>query len=465
MLAPGPEADNADRDDLERTGIDEIVRRGRTLVYGFLAVFLLWGLLFPLNSSVVTEGVITSAGSNKLIQHVSGGRIRSISVAEGAHVEKGDLIMVLDTEVDRARLSELEARQAVLLARRERLRRVGDDVLLAVEDSGQWQLRTAAAREPASAFTSPWKPGTESANERHAGIFESQEIEHLLAERQHDAEAKAGSHEIRSLVHEMTAMAARKSSLAAALEMVGTEIANMRPLVRRGYLARKLLWEKTLEQTRTEAEIVDLEARIARLGEQIARDQSRQRAIVLDRERQAARELTAVLGDLAEIGDQIVSARSALVNTEIRAPVDGTLTSFSVNTIGGVIRGGAVIGEIVPDDAPLIVRAMVRPQDIVHVRQGMTARADVTALDRRSHDPVDSVLTYVSADVVAATPGIEPHYVAHARIDRQPLDESGTSLLKPGMTVALFINTGRRPFLAYLAAPLARSFKRAFNEP
>ena len=65
-----------------------------------------------------------------------------------------------------------------------------------------------------------------------------------------------------------------------------------------------------------------------------------------------------------------VAARDQLDRIELRAPTSGMIHQLSVHTIGGVIRAGDPIMELVPDPDDLQVETRLQPSDIDQVRTG-----------------------------------------------------------------------------------------------
>ncbi|WP_434055364.1 MAG: HlyD family type I secretion periplasmic adaptor subunit [Roseibium sp.] len=453
--------------DMSHTEIDGIVSRGKKIVYTFLAVFLAWGLFVPLQSSIVAEGVIAAAGRNKLLQHEEGGRIRSIEVVEGTKVAEGELIMILDTELKRAELSELQARQAVLLATKTHLESLRTGAGFQHVTEAGWVLRTQTFE--VEARTAPHFVSAEPAPDREhdpiKAIFASQQLEQQFADRAVDAEIEALRNRSNSLTHERSGLVARRTGLTDKLRFLRKEIAAIQPLVRDGYVSKARAWKNEREESELVAEIAFLNSEIARIDERQNEASNRVEAYVSGQRQRVAGEMTKVLGELAEIRDRLISAERALSNTEIRAPVSGTLVSFSANTVGGVVLAGDVIGEIVPDEAPLTIQARVRPQDIADVRQRQSTTVVITALDSRKYAPLAAVLTYVSADAVRQSPTAEPYYVVHARPEDVASNAAITGMLRPGMIVNAHINAGKQPFLVYLLSPLLLGFDRAFAEP
>jgi hypothetical protein len=68
----------------------------------------------------------------------------------------------------------------------------------------------------------------------------------------------------------------------------------------------------------------------------------------------------------------------------IRAPVAGTVVNLNATTVGGIIRPGEPILDLVPSDDALPIEARLSPNDIDIVFVGQPARVHLTAMCRRS---------------------------------------------------------------------------------
>src|SRR4029453_19294099 len=84
---------------------------------------------------------------------------------------------------------------------------------------------------------------------------------------------------------------------------------------------------------------------------------------------------------------------------EMRAPASGLIHQLNVHTIGGVIRAGDTIMEVVPDSDDLQIEARLQPTDIDQVRVGQKAFTRFPAFNQRVTPEVSGVVSYVSADI------------------------------------------------------------------
>src|SRR6478609_5484466 len=99
---------------------------------GFGVIFLTfgviggWAALAPLDSAVTAHGVLSVDSNRKTVQHLEGGIVRKILVAEGQHVKAGQILFELDPttakagyEISQNQLFSLMAQEARLLAERD----------------------------------------------------------------------------------------------------------------------------------------------------------------------------------------------------------------------------------------------------------------------------------------------------------------------------------------------------------
>src|SRR5204862_6532750 len=93
-----------------------------------------------------------------------------------------------------------------------------------------------------------------------------------------------------------------------------------------------------------------------------------------------------------------VSARDVLDRIELRAPTSGVIHQLATHTIGGVIRAGDPIMEVVPDSDDLQVEAKLQPNDIDQVRMGQQAFVRFSAFNQLLTPQLTGRVSYVSPD-------------------------------------------------------------------
>ena len=150
------------------------------------------------------------------------------------------------------------------------------------------------------------------------------------------------------------------------------------------------------------------------------------------------------------------------------AQVAGIVKNIRITTVGGVLRAGEEIMQIVPVDDELVVEAKVRPADIAHIESGLATTIRFDAFDYTIFGAVDGTVTFVSADTLKeeSSRGEEIYYRVRVSPAAMPTKTTtGRSLnLLPGMTAKIDIRTGDRTVMEYLLKPLRKTMSEAFRE-
>jgi adhesin transport system membrane fusion protein len=177
---------------------------------------------------------------------------------------------------------------------------------------------------------------------------------------------------------------------------------------------------------------------------------------------------------LAELNRSTLELRAAeetmpalsdrLARTEIKSPMKGVVNRVFVSTVGGVVKPGEHIVEIVPADDELIMEALVRPQDIGFVRVGQSARVKVTAYDFALFGSMEGTVRSISPDVVTNDKG-ETFYNVRVETRTRAIETLDKKLpVIPGMQVQVDIITGSKTVLQFLSKPLVAMKENAFRE-
>lgn len=166
--------------------------------------------------------------------------------------------------------------------------------------------------------------------------------------------------------------------------------------------------------------------------------------------------------DLSTLRQKLTVAQDQLSRTVLVAPMRGVVNKLSVTTIGGVVRSGEEIMQIMPLDKELFIEARVKPRDIASVRQGQDAVIKLTAYDYTIYGTLKAKVTFISADTFkddrARTADGDPHYKVTLRVEQQALTGRQQNLeIRPGMQADVELQTGGKTVLTYLTKPLYKS--------
>lgn len=182
----------------------------------------------------------------------------------------------------------------------------------------------------------------------------------------------------------------------------------------------------------------------------------------------ARAELAKVEDDLAQNQQVLTRKVQEKQATVFRAQVNGVVKNIRVTTVGGVLKGGEEIMQIVPVDDDLVLEAKVRPADIARLQAGLPATIRLDPFDYTVYGGVKARVTYVSADTLKeeGRNGNETYYRVHLVPDTSPLvTTTGKPIaLLPGMTAQVDIRTGDRTLMAYLLKPIRKTLAESFGE-
>lgn len=186
----------------------------------------------------------------------------------------------------------------------------------------------------------------------------------------------------------------------------------------------------------------------------------------------ARADLSKAEDELGQVSQLMTRRRQEVHDSIFTAAGPGIVKNVRVTTLGGVLRAGEEIMQIVPQDDALILEAKVLPADIARVRVGLPATVRLDPFDYTVYGSVQGEVTYVSADTLKEnTPrGEEIYYRVHVRPQvpqpGQPvLSSTGRKLdILPGMTAQVDIRTGERTLFHYLLKPLNKTLSESFKE-
>ncbi|MCB1423966.1 MAG: HlyD family type I secretion periplasmic adaptor subunit [Nitratireductor sp.] len=425
-----------------------LTRFGYTAFAVALGIFVLWGAFFPLSSAVVAPGQIVSAGQNKLLQHPTGGVVSTINASNGDLLVAGDAVLSIEPVEVVAELERLRSKENLLLAKKSRLQ--GEAVASATVPAEWHQVSLSSAVAP-----------DVSEPQRNNQVFQQQAAEMAARNARFDGELSALENQLATIRSERDGIADRITTQTRLTALLGEQEARMGPLADEGYIARVRLWEVQSRRLEADARLADLEARKASLTAREAEIGDRIRTVGAGKAEDDARELSAVLAELAALQSQIDAAERAVGQTSIRAPVGGKLVNFVANTVGGVIAPGQIIGEIVPSQAAPHVEARISPADIAEMHTGLSAQIVITALNRRLNDPIEAEVSYVPADSAFDESIGTSYFPVHLALE---IPKGIDDVIQPGMEAEVYIRVASRSFFSYVLQPVSDSFRRAFRE-
>jgi HlyD family secretion protein len=402
-----------------------------------------WAALMPLAGAVVVPGNLVVQSNVKTIQHPTGGVVADIAVHNGMRVSASDLLLRLDAtqaqaslQVVSKQLDEFRARSTRLVAERDGLSRpeIPTEMATRLDDSAVKNLLAAEGM----LFTA------------RATARDSQK--ELLRSR------------VSQLHEEIAGLDAQVASKAKQLELIAGELTGVQELYEKRLVPLARLTALQRESARIEGERGQLISAIAETKAKIGEAQLQIVRIDQDFRTDVVKELGEAKGKEAELVERGVAARDLLDRIEIRAPTSGVIHQLTAHTIGGVIRAGDTIMEVVPDSDELQIEARLQPNDIDQVRIGQKAFTRFSAFNQRVTPELAGVVSYLSADISRDQQTNAAYFTVRVTLPEEERRRLAGLQLVSGMPAEVFMQTGSRTMLSYLLKPITDQLQRAFIE-
>lgn len=437
------------RDD---AGVDPALRRRirRPMVIGGLIIAVLvvglglWASLAPLASGLTMPGEVRVESNRKTLRHREAGTIRQILVREGQRVAANQPLIVYDDIEARASYNVLQNQYDSLSSQSARL---------SAEATGRPSLRFAP--ELTARMSDP----------NVAGMIRDQQF--LFASRQqlYESQSAVLNQRLEQIANQIEGDMAQVRSVDEQRRLTADEMAGYQTLYEKGYAPKNLILRYQRSMAELNGRKGSLIADMSRLRQQMGETRMQLNGLRDQRQSQAAEQMRDTESKMTDMAARLAAARQALDETVVRSPVDGYVFNLTQFTVGGVTGGGEVLMDLVPADAPLMITAYVRPDEISEMRVGMDARVHLPGLGSRWQKPLPAKVTLVSADKIVNEKTNQSGYRVDLRIDPKDLKllKRGAELT-PGMPVSVMVVTGKRTIMGFLISPITETIHNAFRE-
>ncbi len=421
----------------EVAALEQEPLRARKLLYGIagtVVLLVLWSAFATIDTVTRGQGKVIPSQQIQVLGSQDGGVIREIAVREGDIVAEGQLLLRLDETRSRATLGENRAELRGLTIKAARLTALVDGSVFEPSE-------TMIAEAP------------EVVNQ------ERQLFETRMAEL--EVETDIADQQLVQRREELRELRARETQLSRELDLADQELGVTRPMVASGAVAQVEILRLEREVNRAEGELKQTRAQISRVSAAIAEAEGALSSVRLAFVNAAREELTETLTRVNALERAAEGLSDRVRQTNLTAPVAGTINQLYYNTVGGVVLAGRDIIELVPLDDTLLLEVRIRPQDIGFMAPGQAANVKVTAYDFVVYGGLEGTVEQIGADTVLDEDGNAFYEVT---VRTEAADFGPDKPIIPGMTVEVDILTGQKTVLAYLMKPVLRARQRALSE-
>ncbi len=404
----------------------------------FCVLFIIWASVGKLDIVSMAQGQVIPSTRVRTVQHLEGGIVQEILINEGQVVSAGQPLIVLEQIVSDAFFEEVQSRIVSL-----RL------------DLARLEALNQGMEEPA--FPDDLKQSHPQLAERSRSHFMALKDAHLSNLFSQQELIRQREHQVREII-------TRRENARKNLELLQEQIALSQELLEENLTTRykhlSYLREESALKSRIEEDGAALEAARAALSEARANLNKIRTAHHKDIENQ----LKKARQDLEEIQQRQRRHADSLERTVLRSPADGVIKTLHVTTVGGVIRSGMDVVEIVPAGDRLVIEAMLPVGDIGYVHENQEATVRLASRESVIFGKLQGRVVHVAPDTTVTQEG-GAYYAVRIQTEKDRFENNGMQYrLYPGMIMQVAIHTGSRTVLQYVLDPLMGTMSGVLQE-
>ena len=417
-------------------------RRAILILLGTTALFFVllfaWMSLARLDISVNAIGSVVPSSRLQQIQSMEGGILQALNAREGSVVKKGDVLAVVQNLQFTADLGESQ--------------------------QSLWGARAALARlEGEARNATPIFPPELEKNAPDLVREQRNLWQNRRQERENTLETL--SRQLNQRQQELAEARARHEALQEAIGPAREALAIEEKLATAGAGARADLLNAQQRYTSQKGELETTRIAIQRIQAAVAEAQARLSETRSRFLTETSKEKNEIELRAATLAEQLTGRSDKVARRELRAPLDGVVNRVLIPTIGGVVKAGESIMEVVPAEERLLVAARVKPSDIAFIKPGQEAKVRISAYDSSIFGTLAGEVVRVGADAVVDPERKETFFEAFLETRKNYLgDPSERLTISSGMAADASIQTGKRTMMEYMLKPIVKTFDKSLRE-
>ena len=421
---------------------EQTPRRMRYVLYFWLVAifaFILWASLTQIDEITRGTGEVVPSGENQIVQNLEGGIVKEILVKVGDLVEKGQPLLKIDnrkseSQLDSTHIKELELEAKII------------------------RFRAEAEGKPFDADLN------ETLRKNISSFVENERSLFLSTKKEFEASIRALEDQKKQKEQELKETQQKILHLEYSASLIQEEVDMTEPMVRQGVKSKVAFMKLQREQSKineelnaAELSLPRIESGISELSNKISEAEEKFKNEAKEKLNEAIVEAMRVKENSRALGDQID-------RTLVRSPIKGVVQKLYIHTVGGVIKPGENLVEIVPTNEALWLEVKIKPSDIAFIYPGQKTVVKFTAYDFAIYGSLEGKVVHISADT-AKDKKENAFYTIHIKTNKNYLGTEAKPLkIIPGMTVSVDILTGKKSVMDYILKPILRAKQYTFTE-
>jgi len=445
-------------DDVYGAMLTEVPSLHRLTIWAMAALlfcFIVWSYFSSLQQVTSGIGKVIPSTQVQIIQSLDGGVLQELFVQEGMSVVKNQPIARIDDTRFRSDFAEQKQEVSSLRANVIRLRAELSSILIGSNE--QWQ-RQIQIEKKVPIYPDDLLQSAEFMVERQQDEY-SERLDNLINQ------VAIQGQQIQQREQEVAELDSKINTLKISYQIASKELDLTRPLAEKNIVSKIELYKLERSVNELKGELSAIRLLSPKLKSALQESILNRRETVLAYRTKVRSELNELQNKLSRINESQVGAQDKVSKALISSPVVGTIKTIHINTLGGVVKPGETIAEIVPTEDKLMVEAKIKPRDIAFIYPGLPAVVKITAYDFTRYGGLTGKVEHISADTTQDEEG-NSFYLIRVRTDASSIkNKQGEDMpIIPGMLTEVDVITGKRTILEYILNPILRANEAALRE-
>ena len=248
------------------------------------------------------------------------------------------------------------------------------------------------------------------------------------------------------------------------LPLIAQRAHDYKDLADKNFIAKHGYMEKEQSRIETERDLATQRRKLEELTEGLNTNQKQKESALAEFRRAQNDSLAKAKEKTQELAQEVVKSQQRQYQTQLTAPVDGTVQQLAVHTVGGVVTEAQALMVIVPQEDAVEAEAMLENKDIGFVNSGQNAAIKIETFNYTKYGLIDGKVQNVSLDAIQDEKrGLI--YATRVKLSKNTMNIEGKRVkLTPGMAVTVEIKTGQRRIIEYFLSPLIQYASEGLRE-
>lgn len=412
----------------------------------FVSICIIWATIAEVDELTRGEGKVIPSSKIQSIQSLDGGLIEEILVKTGDMVKEGQPLIKIDTTRFQATLEENQ------------------------ESYNQWKAMKVRLEVEADLDLSKPIPKlnfSDDVKNVASNYIKSQEQFYENRIEQLKISLEVFDSQIKQKRQELAETNSKIQQAKTKLNLVKIERETIANLVKSSAKSKVDLITIEKEYQSLKGDIENFELAIPKINYEINEAENKKLEKIREFRTEASTELQKISVEIKKVEARLVSDTDKIEKTVIKSSVNGTVKEIYMNTIGGVVKSGVPLMDIIPESDNLLVEAKIDPKDIAFINPSQDVLIKLTAYDFTIYGGLHGKIVEISADSIVDQESKDgkSYYKVVVQTDKSYLEKDGRKLpIIPGMVANVDIVTGKKTIMDFILKPLLKVKQDSLHE-